>query len=98
MDSRPDVSIVHHFNPMEGFWRAMKDAIGAGRCLSDLHQLYQRAHGAAGAAHLQVPLVTLSASNLEGLLMARYIAIHDLMIQHCFLVALWGFHHDPTRL
>jgi hypothetical protein len=32
----------HHLNPMEGFWRAMKDAIGAGRCLSDLHQLYQR--------------------------------------------------------
>ncbi len=27
---------------IEGFWRAMKDAIGAGRCLSDLHQLYQR--------------------------------------------------------
>jgi hypothetical protein len=66
MDSRPDVAIVHHFKPMEGFWRAMKDAIGAGRCLSDLHQLYQRAHGAAGAAHLQVPLVTLSTSNLEG--------------------------------
>jgi hypothetical protein len=56
---------------MEGFWRAMKDAIGAGRCLSDLHQLYQRAHGTAGAAHLAVPLVTLSASNLEGLLMAH---------------------------
>jgi hypothetical protein len=32
----------HHFNPMEGFWRVMKDAIGAGRCLGDLHQLYQR--------------------------------------------------------
>jgi DDE superfamily endonuclease len=32
----------HHLNPMEGFWRAMKDAIGAGRCLSDLRQLYQR--------------------------------------------------------
>ena len=31
----------HPLNPMEGFWRAMKDAIGAGRCLSDLHQLYQ---------------------------------------------------------
>lgn len=32
----------HHLNPMEGFWRAMKDAIGAGRCVSDLQQLYQR--------------------------------------------------------
>jgi hypothetical protein len=32
----------HHLNPMEGFWRAMKDAIGAGRCLGDLHHLYQR--------------------------------------------------------
>jgi hypothetical protein len=29
----------HHLNPMEGFWRTMKDAIGAGRCLSDLQQL-----------------------------------------------------------
>jgi hypothetical protein len=32
----------HHLNPMEGFWRVMKDAIGAGRCFPDLHQLYQR--------------------------------------------------------
>ncbi len=32
----------HHLNPMEGFWRAMKDAMGAGRCLSARHQLYQR--------------------------------------------------------
>lgn len=32
----------HHLNPIEGFWRHMKDAIGAGRCLSDLHELYQR--------------------------------------------------------
>ena len=31
-----------HLNPMAGFWRVMKDAIGAGRCLSDLQQLYQR--------------------------------------------------------
>jgi len=27
---------------IEGFWRVMKDAIGAGRCLRDLAQLYQR--------------------------------------------------------
>ncbi len=27
---------------IEGFWRVMKDRIGAGRCWPDLHQLYQR--------------------------------------------------------
>lgn len=32
----------HHLNPIEGFWRVMKDVIGAGRCFPDLHQLYQR--------------------------------------------------------
>jgi len=32
----------HHLNPIEGFWRVMKDAIGAGRCVSDLQQLYKR--------------------------------------------------------
>jgi DDE superfamily endonuclease len=32
----------HHLNPIEGFWRLMKDHIGAGRCFADLHQLYQR--------------------------------------------------------
>jgi hypothetical protein len=32
----------HHLNPIEGFWRVMKDTIGAGRCFSDLLQLYQR--------------------------------------------------------
>ena len=32
----------HHLNPSEGFWRVMKDAIGAGRCLRDLPTLYQR--------------------------------------------------------
>ena len=32
----------HHLNPIEGFWRVMKDTIGAGRCFSDLQQLYQR--------------------------------------------------------
>jgi len=32
----------HHLNPIEGFWRVMKDAIGAGRCLRDLSTLYQR--------------------------------------------------------
>ena len=32
----------HHLNPIEGFWRVMKDTIGAGRCFPALHQLYQR--------------------------------------------------------
>jgi hypothetical protein len=32
----------HHLNPIEGFWRVMKDAIGAGRGFHALHQLYQR--------------------------------------------------------
>src|SRR5215813_4732868 len=32
----------HHLNPIEGFWRVMKDASGAGRCLANLHLLYQR--------------------------------------------------------
>ena len=31
-----------HLNPIEGFWRVMKDVIGAGRCFPDLHQLYRR--------------------------------------------------------
>ena len=29
----------HHLNPIEGFWRVMKDAIGAGRCFANLHLL-----------------------------------------------------------
>jgi DDE superfamily endonuclease len=32
----------HHLNPIEGFWRVMKDIIGAGRCFANLHLLYQR--------------------------------------------------------
>jgi transposase len=32
----------HHLNPIEGFWRVMKDYIGAGRCFANLHLLYQR--------------------------------------------------------
>jgi DDE superfamily endonuclease len=32
----------HHLNPMEGFWRVMKDTIGAGRCFAEFPQLYQR--------------------------------------------------------
>ena len=29
-------------DPIKGFWRVMKDAIGVGRCFGDLQQLYQR--------------------------------------------------------
>jgi transposase len=32
----------HHLNPIESFWRVMKDAIGAGRCFSTLQHLYWR--------------------------------------------------------
>ena len=32
----------HHLNPIAGFWRVRKDAIGAGRCVRDLPALYQR--------------------------------------------------------
>ena len=32
----------HHLNPIEGFWRVMKDTSGAGRGLPDLPQLSQR--------------------------------------------------------
>jgi hypothetical protein len=31
-----------HLKPMEGCWRVLKDRSGAGRCLPDLPQLYQR--------------------------------------------------------
>ena len=32
----------HPLNPIEGFWRRMKEVIGAGRCFEDLPQLYRR--------------------------------------------------------
>src|SRR5262245_58627851 len=32
----------HHLNPLEGFWRVLKEKIGTGRCFPDLHQLSQR--------------------------------------------------------
>jgi DDE superfamily endonuclease len=31
-----------HLNPIEGFWRVLKDKIGAGRGFPDIQQLYQR--------------------------------------------------------
>jgi hypothetical protein len=45
----------HHLNPLEGFWRGMKDAIGAGRCFPDLHQLYQRTRQVL-MAHQEQPI------------------------------------------
>ena len=41
----------HHLNPIEGFWRVMKDRIGAGRCFPDLQQLYQRTRRVLMAQH-----------------------------------------------
>jgi transposase len=45
----------HHLNPIEGFWRVMKDTIGAGRCFGDLQQLYQRTHRVL-MAHQERPI------------------------------------------
>jgi DDE superfamily endonuclease len=45
----------HHLNPSEGFWRVMKDAIGAGRCFGDLQQLYWRTRQVL-IAHQERPL------------------------------------------
>src|SRR5512145_2649644 len=41
----------HHLNPIEGFWRVMKDTIGAGRCFADLLLLYQRTRHVLMAHH-----------------------------------------------
>ena len=32
----------HHLNPIEGFWRVLKNTVGAGRCFPDLPQLSHR--------------------------------------------------------
>jgi transposase len=45
----------HHLNPIEGFWRALKDAIGAGRCVSDLQRLYKRTRHVL-MAHREQPI------------------------------------------
>jgi len=45
----------HHLQPIEGFWRVLKDRIGAGRCLPDLHQLYQRTRRVC-MAHQERPI------------------------------------------
>ena len=47
----------HHLNPIEGFWRVMKDTIGAGRGFADLHLLYQRARQVL-MAHQERPIYT----------------------------------------
>jgi len=49
----------HHLNPIEGFWRVMKDAIGAGRCVSDLQQLYKRTRHVL-MAHQEQPIYAFS--------------------------------------
>ena len=49
----------HHLHPIEGFWRARKDAMGAGRCLRDLPQLYQRTRQVL-MAHLARPISAFS--------------------------------------
>jgi transposase len=41
----------HHLNPSEGFWRVLKDTSGAGRCLANLHLLYQRTRQVLMAHH-----------------------------------------------
>jgi transposase len=45
----------HHLNPIEGFWRVMKDTIGAGRCFADLPLLYQRTRQVL-MAHYEQPI------------------------------------------
>jgi len=49
----------HHLNPIEGFWRRMKEVMGAGRCFEDLHQLYQRTRQVL-MAHQERPIYEFS--------------------------------------
>ena len=53
----------YHLNPIEGFWRVMKDRIGAGRCFPDLHQLYQRTRRVL-MAHQERPIYTFHWSQI----------------------------------
>ena len=48
----------HHLKPIEGFWRVIKSAIGAGRCFSDLQQLYRRTRQVL-MAHQERPIYEL---------------------------------------
>lgn len=54
----------HHLNPMEGFWRVLKDRIGAGRCFPDLHQLYQRTRRVL-MGHQEQPIYTFHWSPIS---------------------------------
>jgi hypothetical protein len=47
-----------HLHPSAGFWRVMKDALGAGRCLPDLPPLSQRTRHVL-MAHQERPLYAL---------------------------------------
>ena len=49
----------HKLNPIEGFWRAMQDTIGAGRCCADVHRVYQRTRQVL-MAHRKRPIFALS--------------------------------------
>ena len=49
----------HHLNPIEGFWRRMKEVIGAGRGFEDLPQLYRRARQVL-MAHQERPIYEFS--------------------------------------
>jgi hypothetical protein len=51
----------HHLKPIEGFWRRMKEVIGAGRCFEDLHQLYRRTRQVL-MAHQERPIYEFSCS------------------------------------
>jgi transposase len=41
----------HHLTPIEGCWRVMKAAMGAGRCFPELSQLYKRTRQVLMAHH-----------------------------------------------
>jgi hypothetical protein len=44
---------------IEGFWRVMKEVIGAGRCFEDLPQLYRRTRQVL-MAHQERPIYEFS--------------------------------------
>ena len=49
----------HHLNPIEGFWRRMKEVIGAGRCFEAFPQLYRRTRQVL-MAHQERPIYAFS--------------------------------------
>jgi hypothetical protein len=49
----------HHRNPLEGFWRTMKDTLGAGRYVRHLHQLSKRTRQVL-MAHQERPIYAFS--------------------------------------